>query len=536
MLFQDLKVCVHLTEDEEKKKITQTLKDNGAVIIENPTTYPFDCIHLIHPQNVEKLEELKTKGARIVGPQCIYDSIKNNKQLPLKSHPVFSRTLEGLHICCTGMALDLRNATETLVRYMNGNYSSDFTNRTDFLIATEVGTAKYQVAVLRGVPVLKPSWILQCWQMFSLQPIKSSVLPPFAGCIISVTGLATSTRNTICKLVTTYGGTFSADLTRNCTHLIAQSQTGLKFKFATSWGIHVVTLDWLLDSVNLGACADLRKYLMFPKTSPMSTYFSLPPLRGAPGGPQGHLTTSSSSVANTNNSGTATSSCAYAGAASTQMVPPMGLGTSHSCPSNSSGPLANSLFFPRGKDPSYPLLANRYQPYPAHLIHCNSTSPTILPTESQLYDDSLPPEKPTRPNGLTSIGVGSRLSNLTLEKEKTEEDVHRPLSEIVEMCDAIINRSIDSNNVCALLQQVSTSLGTAAPALRSACLEKIVQEFGKVKNTKSFDELSDFLKVEIQQRIGKEPFGSGVTEENSQPDLQLAKASREVDLSSPPPN
>ncbi|KAJ2421304.1 protein kinase activating protein dpb11, partial [Coemansia sp. RSA 2524] len=48
------------------------------------------------------------------------------------------------------------------------------------------------------------------------------------------------------------GGVYHGVLTPTCTHLIALTPEGQKYKFARQWGVHVVSLKWFLQSLKTG--------------------------------------------------------------------------------------------------------------------------------------------------------------------------------------------------------------------------------------------------------------------------------------------
>ncbi|KAJ2061906.1 protein kinase activating protein dpb11 [Coemansia sp. S146] len=106
--------------------------------------------------------------------------------------------------------------------------------------------------------------------------------PPFTGCCISSTGFPFDLRAEIERLVENAclastclfskqladglsnrpslgseqvggGGLYCGVLTSDCTHLIAQSPDGEKFKFAKSRAIHVVSLEWFVQCLLTGA-------------------------------------------------------------------------------------------------------------------------------------------------------------------------------------------------------------------------------------------------------------------------------------------
>lgn len=258
-LFSHQRVFVSSLVYKGREKLIKILQKYDAELIEehqisHETFYVID--QFIGP----KFEELQKK-THIIGSQCIFDSIDINEPLPLASNPIFSRTLENISICCTGSQ---KSNVSTLVRYMNGIYHKELCNSqiTDFLIATEVLSQKYQYAVQKNIPILHPSWIDACWESRSVVDTVNYILPPFSGCIISVTGLGTGMRNMIQQLVTIYGAQFSPNLNKRCTHLIANAPTGVKYKYAESWRIPVVTMEWIFTSLKINACAPTKNFLV----------------------------------------------------------------------------------------------------------------------------------------------------------------------------------------------------------------------------------------------------------------------------------
>jgi hypothetical protein len=112
------------------------------------------------------------------------------------------------------------------------------------------------------IPVILPEWIHSCWAKQSLLPHKDWILPPFAGCVISVTGLTATTRNEIQRLAKAYGGEYTPNLTKRCTHLLSKVPQGIKYRYALEWGIHCVSIHWFFDSINLQVCADETRYFL----------------------------------------------------------------------------------------------------------------------------------------------------------------------------------------------------------------------------------------------------------------------------------
>lgn len=63
-------------------------------------------------------------------------------------------------------------------------------------------------------------------------------------------------RTAIEKLLTSNGGDYHPDLTRQVTHLIAAVPEGRKYEFARQWEIRVVSPEWLFHSIERGMALD----------------------------------------------------------------------------------------------------------------------------------------------------------------------------------------------------------------------------------------------------------------------------------------
>ena len=56
------------------------------------------------------------------------------------------------------------------------------------------------------------------------------------------------------------GGEYSGDLSKDVTHLIAYKPVGSKYKAAKTWGIRVVSIEWLQQSLERGMMLDENLY------------------------------------------------------------------------------------------------------------------------------------------------------------------------------------------------------------------------------------------------------------------------------------
>mmetsp|Transcript_19062 Transcript_19062/g.31234 ORF Transcript_19062/g.31234 Transcript_19062/m.31234 type:complete len:376 (-) Transcript_19062:78-1205(-) len=189
----------------------------------------------------------------------------------------------GLVISSTGLTALERERVEHLVKSMSGEFHRDFTGAVTHLVATKVGSEKYKVALKLSKPIVTIEWVENCNTAGMLLPTLPYLLPPFASCVISITGFTPDMRTQIQALTKEYGGEFSAGLSKRCTHLIANSPTGEKYLHAINWGTPVVTLQWFSDSIRMKGCADPCNYPVPPAfpTSPFSAAGALAALRSS---------------------------------------------------------------------------------------------------------------------------------------------------------------------------------------------------------------------------------------------------------------
>eukprot|EP01120_Amphizonella_sp_Union-15-10_P012302 TRINITY_DN5438_c1_g1_i1.p1 TRINITY_DN5438_c1_g1~~TRINITY_DN5438_c1_g1_i1.p1 ORF type:complete len:420 (-),score=53.74 TRINITY_DN5438_c1_g1_i1:161-1420(-) len=244
-------------------RVKETILENGGEVSDTfDEKAASEIICVVDKFEGEQFQKLCDSGMRIVGIRCIHDSVKVQKPLPSTSHPIFARHLEGLTICVSGLSKKKREEIKTLIQYMDGKYVDAITVNTNYLIATKVGSIKYKLATQNNITVLVADWIVQCWNSKSLVPIEEFKLPPLAGCVVSVTQLISPTRLDVQRLVETYGGEYTPNLTQKCTHLISEIASGLKYRYALEWGVHCITLPWLFESINSYKCADEILFLL----------------------------------------------------------------------------------------------------------------------------------------------------------------------------------------------------------------------------------------------------------------------------------
>ncbi|RAK95235.1 BRCT domain protein [Aspergillus ibericus CBS 121593] len=180
------------------------------------------------------------------------------------------RPLAGVVLCFTSILPEQRSELAIVASQMGATHKFDLTSDVTHLLIGELNTPKYKfVARERAdVTVLKPEWVeavRQSWMQGGDTDIRALEeqykFPTFAGLSICITGFEDmALRNHIQNTVTAHGAEFRKDLTKNVSHLIARNTEGEKYKFATQWGIKIVTVKWFSDSLERGMVLEETLY------------------------------------------------------------------------------------------------------------------------------------------------------------------------------------------------------------------------------------------------------------------------------------
>jgi topoisomerase (DNA) II binding protein 1 len=166
--------------------------------------------------------------------------------------------MEGVGVLATGFSAEEKELIEWLVSSMCGNLQHQTSLNLDYVIAKNVLATKYKWAwsVLRK-PIVSHEWLKHCAAQHRLVPYDPFRLPALAGLKICATGIAFGAgREEIQMGARENGATYSADLTMDCTHLIAQIPEGAKYRAATDWGLKVVSQSWFWQSLEAKVCLD----------------------------------------------------------------------------------------------------------------------------------------------------------------------------------------------------------------------------------------------------------------------------------------
>ena len=188
-------------------------------------------------------------------PETSNDDVESNQQ-----------PLLGVVLCCTSIAPDLRDAIYTAAKEIGAVTNLDLTADVTHLVVGATDTPKYKY-VARERPdmkVLLPSWlhaVRECWmeggdvEITKLE--EEHRVPTLWGLNICVTGFNDlQERSAIAEAVSANGATYHGDLTKNVSHLIALAPQGKKYEYAGQWGIKIVAIEWLKESLKRGMILD----------------------------------------------------------------------------------------------------------------------------------------------------------------------------------------------------------------------------------------------------------------------------------------
>ncbi|XP_037421757.1 DNA topoisomerase 2-binding protein 1-A-like [Triticum dicoccoides] len=245
--------------------VHDALRLNGADVLlcADPTrTGPLDY-HVISSSSHERFANLKDKGCNLLGPQCILSCAKEHRSLPKQGYTC-CLAMDGVTILCSGFEKDQRARIEQLVTAMGGLLQTKVSMDVNFVVAKDVSAAKYKWAVNSlKKPIVNMNWLEQCWIEHRVVPHEPYRILPFTGLNICITKLDADKRKELMEIIEQNGGQYSANLTKKCTHLVANEPGGDKYLVAKKWGnIHIVDRRWVDQSVARRAYLDESAYVI----------------------------------------------------------------------------------------------------------------------------------------------------------------------------------------------------------------------------------------------------------------------------------
>ncbi|RKF62272.1 S-M checkpoint control protein rad4 [Erysiphe neolycopersici] len=173
-----------------------------------------------------------------------------------------SAPLKGVVICCTSIPDEKRTTIALYAEQMGALHHLDLTRDVTHLIIGSYDTLKYKYVARNRQDILPmtPAWIeaiRDSWiadEEIDLEAMERKYrLPTFHSLKFSMTGCEEpAERLGISELVKKNGATYDGDLTRSITHLISLRTDGAKYKAAKSWGLKIVSIEWLYQSLERG--------------------------------------------------------------------------------------------------------------------------------------------------------------------------------------------------------------------------------------------------------------------------------------------
>ncbi|XP_035827275.1 DNA topoisomerase 2-binding protein 1-A isoform X2 [Aplysia californica] len=221
-------------------------------------------IYICDPFSGPAFECLKRHGYRIYGPRCILSCLAHGVELPRsKMGPVYNLAMKGVKICCTSIDKAAREEITKKVHLMAGDIDCNLTKDVTHVVAGEVGSHKYMVALDNEKQVMVKDWVFKVWEMAQDRHIVATddcfdkyKCPAFLGLTVVVSGFSSSERNQLKSFVTRGGGKYSGELKMNeCTHLVVKEAKGAKYEAAKNWKIRILHDKWVYD------CMDKKRYL-----------------------------------------------------------------------------------------------------------------------------------------------------------------------------------------------------------------------------------------------------------------------------------
>ncbi|KAG7587365.1 BRCT domain [Arabidopsis thaliana x Arabidopsis arenosa] len=251
----------NLVPPEVFDTLLDAFKLNGAEIFLccDPSRSGPSDFHVIASPDHEKFEDLKAKGCNLIGPQCALSCAKEGRPLPQGGFTC-CLAMDGLKVLASGFLIDEKAKIRELVTSMGGVLLSKASSDVNFVIVKNVLAAKYKWA-LNKKPIVTLNWLHRCWNEHRVVPQEPYKIPPFSGLTICVTRIPADERKGMEKVISEYGGNYSAELTKSCTHLIADAAEGDKYKVARKWGhIQIVTRKWFQQSIDRKVCLNEELY------------------------------------------------------------------------------------------------------------------------------------------------------------------------------------------------------------------------------------------------------------------------------------
>lgn len=136
-------------------------------------------------------------GCRIFGPLAIFTLTQSPlEHLPVRDHPIFTLALRKMVFSFSGVAESKDQLIERLQR-MSGTAHRDFRSSVNYLISESLTSVKCRLARKRGIKILHPNFVRECWNLTLANELLNDVekliskhqLKVFSDFVLSSTGV-----------------------------------------------------------------------------------------------------------------------------------------------------------------------------------------------------------------------------------------------------------------------------------------------------------------------------------------------------------
>ncbi|CCI47804.1 unnamed protein product [Albugo candida] len=157
-----------------------------------------------------------------------------------------------------------------------GIFEDDLIPETTHLVAQNVSTTKYQVALEWKLPIVVSSWIFDSFRASKLHDTAMYGLGLLEGLTLTTTGLLLVERDEVQKSAKQHKAIYDANLEVGKTSLlIAQAPTGIKYETASQHQIPIVHISWLRDSIQANRMLLMAEYALEKVYKPSQLYSKL---------------------------------------------------------------------------------------------------------------------------------------------------------------------------------------------------------------------------------------------------------------------
>ena len=219
---------------------------------------------------------------------CLLACLQKSEPVPDLPYPMYTASMTKLIVTSTGFSRDKKEEIQMKVERMGGIYSNAFHDGVTHLVCNEVRSKKYDVAVLKEIPIMTSDWVhqvrksckfeksgikflfFQVWEkskheyIHATDPIFTRYkCPVLQGLCITVSQYGKKDRELLKKSVESHGGSYTPTLDMNTTTIVILNKAdGDKYRYAKRWKIPCITSDWVYDSIEKGHCLPTEGYLI----------------------------------------------------------------------------------------------------------------------------------------------------------------------------------------------------------------------------------------------------------------------------------